>query len=654
MNKPFGPALMSCIKQNDKYKFEGLNHTHNNVQHGHHSEFQSLARDVAIPWHQIYYAIYITEKYGKGNIELLRWFIIHLLYESGSGHLRTDLRNFSNTINTWFLMERDYFPGSDQEFEENNLKINDIKSELIASYKEIIKENGQLFGSPGSNTPFIIFEERQIIYIRKYFKMEKQLLATIDDFSGEAVDNSQFNYVTHIKESVDVLNRSRSFPLSDKVAKTTLKLLNSRLLILSGGPGTGKTTTITAILRILKLLEKKSITGHLNRIRLAAPTGRAANRMIVSIRSEIKDNPLISVDNLLPEKAYTLHKLIGINPVRKDVLYNKERPIPADLIILDEASMVDARMMSLLFDALSPTATLLLVGDKDQLPSVDAGAVFGDLVTGADKPDHILSESVVMLKKSWRSTTEILDVAKEVISGNGDKALELLKSGNGEVRYDQIPEQDKLISQIISKYDIHSFAGSGKRFFSLKEPESIDTKLLEKVFSAYENFAVLIPSRKGNYGVERINNSINQLISGRDQAIYHGQPIMIRTNDYNLSLFNGDRGVFLNFGGDYYAVFKEGHESYRYIPAGKLNSYETAYAQTIHKSQGSEFREIFVLIPEGAERLLTREIVYTGITRAKLKLNLFSSDQIFKDAVSREVVRHSGIREFMRGKNGIQ
>jgi len=649
MNKPFGPALMSCIKQNEKYQFEGLSRSHSNGKHSFHSEFQSLARDAGIPWHQIYYAIYITEKHGKGDLNLLRWLIIHILFESGSGHLRSDLKNFSKMINNWFVLEKDFFPGSEQELKENNNKISTIKNDLISSYEKIISENHKLFGSSDSKTPFIYYKKSQIIYIRKYFKMERQLLSSFDLFSREDNKITKEDYTQSVKNIVKEINRSRSFPLSDKVVETTLKLLKNRLLILSGGPGTGKTTTITAVLRILKLLEKKSVSVHLNRIKLAAPTGRAANRMIESIRSEMKENPVESVDKTLPEKAYTLHKLIGINPVRKDVRYNKERPIPADLIILDEASMVDARMMSLLFDALSPSSTLLLVGDKDQLPSVDAGAVFADIVAGANKQEHKLTNSVITLKESWRSTTEILNVAKEVIKGNGKKALDLLKSGDGEVSYGDIPLQDKLVNRIVSKYNILSFGGSGKRFFPLKDPESIDLKILDKVFAAYEEFAVLIPSRKGNFGVERINNTINQVISGRDQSIYHGQPIMIRTNDYNLSLFNGDRGVFLNFGGDYYAVFKEGPDTYRYIPAGKLNSYETSYAQTIHKSQGSEFKEVLIIIPEGAQRLLTREIIYTGITRAKEKFTLLSSDNIFCDAVSREVIRNSGIKDFLIG-----
>lgn len=652
MIKPYGPALLNCLKQNEKYQFRGLKRDTPGNEQVQYAEFQGLARDVSIPWHQIYYANYICEKKGSRDIKLLRWLVVHILYQSGSGHLRSDFTDFNETLNKWFFIEKEYFPGTEGDFKDKTVQIDEVKASLVESYHDLIEGNPRLFGRESSNTPFIYFDDKEVVYIRKYFKMEKNLLKNLEMFSLDGEEREINGALEKIQQLADELNQSGDFHLTEKTVETAAKVLTNKLVILSGGPGTGKTTTVTAILRVLKIMEQKSILNHAPRVRLAAPTGRAANRMIESIRSEMKINPFGDVDYTLPEKAYTLHKLLGINPVRKSVLYCKERPIPADLIILDEASMVDARMMALLFNALAPTATLLLVGDKDQLPSVDAGAVFGDMVFNGELPGHKLKSNIVLLTKSWRSTSEILSVAKNVINGEGEKALEQLKNDNVDILYNSLPPVGTLVSLIIDKYNVRSFAGPGKRYFSRRDPESVDLKLVENVFTSYERFAVLIPSRRGNYGVERINLLINQAVSGRDQILYHGQPIMIRINDYNLNLFNGDRGVFLNFGGEYYAVFRDGPDNFRFIPAGKLNSYETAYVQTIHKSQGSEFGEVMVLIPEGSERLLTREIIYTGITRARNKLTLFSSDQIFLDAVSREVIRHSGIREFLGGHNG--
>jgi exodeoxyribonuclease V alpha subunit len=652
MIKSYGPALLSCLKQNEKYNFEGLKRNQSDSRHKSHSEFQTLARVVSIPWHQIYYALYISEKEAAGDSELLRWLILHILFESGSGHLRSDLTDFKKDLDKWFFIEKEFFPGSESEFIENCSKIKGIKEDLIPSYRTIIEQNGQIFGSEKSHSPFIYLKERNILYIRKYFKMEKELLNCFEHHSMNGEASGGNLYSSEIATVIEELNRTGKHLLTEKTAEITAKVLNQKLVILSGGPGTGKTTTVTAILRIIKALERQSVLPRTIRIRLAAPTGRAANRMIESIGSEMKTNPLKDIDPLLPEKAYTLHKLLGINPLRQNVLYSKERPIPADLIILDEASMVDARMMTLLFEALSPSSTLLLVGDKDQLPSVDAGAVFGDIVSNAESVHHKLHNHTVILNTSWRSSSAILDVARQVIEGNGETALTLLKKETGDISYKPIPSLEKLVPAIMDKYQVLTFAGPGKRFYSRRDPESVEVELLERVFSVFENFALLIPSRRGNYGVDKINSSINLAVSGRESALYHGQPIMIKTNDYNLNLFNGDRGLILNFGGEFYAVFREGPEKFRYIPAGKLNSYETAFAQTIHKSQGSEFGEVMVLIPEGSERLLTREIIYTGITRSRKKLTILSSDQIFLDAVSREVIRHSGIREFLGGTDG--
>ncbi len=518
---------------------------------------------------------------------------------------------------------------------------------MLKNYERLIKENDQLFGDIDDITPFIYINKGNLVYIRKYYKLEQLLLKSLTRFSHRTKEVALKNEMDLIHLIIKDLDKISSFPLSDKTAETTVKLLRKNLVILSGGPGTGKTTTVTAILRIIKILEKKNNISVFKRIKLAAPTGRAANRMVESIRGETKKNPIEGIDSSLPDKASTLHKLLGINPARKDVLYNRTRFIPADLIVLDEASMVDARMMSLLFEALSPECTLLLVGDKDQLPSVEAGAIFGDIVTGAESEKHKLADSVVFLKKSWRSASSILKVAKEVIKGKGDEALSLLKEDSSQIIYNEIPNIEKLIGLIVKKYNLQAFAGSYKKFPQLRSSNNPNHKFLDDQFQRFENFAVLIPSRKGTYGVENINNQINFAITGREKSIYHGQPIMIRTNDYNLSLFNGDRGIIFNFGGEFYAVFREGTDKYRYIHAGKLSSFDTAYVQTIHKSQGSEFGEVMIIVPDGAERLLTREIIYTGLTRAKEKVTLLSSDQIFCKAVLRDVERHSGIKTFL-------
>jgi len=613
VNQPLGPALLSCIRQNGKYEFLGLKERSGGMRPTYAFEFQSIARTLSLPWHHIYYAEYLAEKEGRGDREILLWFLMHILYQSGAGHLRTDLSQIGKDLDSWCRLERDFFPGSDEEFSDLIGELAEIRGDLEGTWGEVIGRNPSLFGGVEGVTPFIYQAERQIVYLRNFFKMERKMLISLDRLSEP--------------------RGAVAFPENELLEK----ILNHRLVILSGGPGTGKTTMVTALLRSLILLDRGVKKG---RIFLAAPTGRAANRMIESMEGQLKADPMDSVDDKMPRKAYTLHKLLRINRETRGVYYNRERSIPADLVVLDEASMVDARMMSLLFEALAPDTTLLLVGDRDQLPSVDAGAVFGDFVAGAEKLSHKLHKNTLFLTKSWRSSSGIIEASRAVLAGDRSAVERVFHQSDDSLNLEEFPDRNALVDRIIETY------GIGKGEISRgASPEDI--------FGIYERTAVLTPVRRGPFGVESLNRSISRTLNSRDRHFYHGQPLMILSNDYNLSLFNGDRGVIMRDGAEYYALFRDGAGSFRRIPAGKLNSWETAYCQTVHKSQGSEFENVLFLIPEGSERLLTREIVYTGITRAKKGLTLFSSGEVLAGALSRHVVRHSGIREYLGGKNGI-
>jgi len=602
------------MRQNGKYEFFGLKERAGGKTSSYTFEFQSVARSLSLPWHHIYFAEYLVEKEGRGDREILLWFLMHILYQSGAGHLRTDLNQIGKDIDSWCRLERDFFPGNDEEYGDLVAKLSEIKGDLEGTWVEVVGRNPALFGGEESVSPFLYQAERQIVYLRNFYKMERKMLISLERLS-EPLDGG-------------------SFPDNELLEK----VLNHRLVILSGGPGTGKTTMVTALLRSLILLDRGGIKK--GRIFLAAPTGRAANRMIESMGEQLLGNPMASVDDKLPRKAYTLHKLLRINRETRGVYYNRERPIPADLVVLDEASMVDARMMSLLFEALAPDTTLLLVGDRDQLPSVDAGAVFGDFVAGAEKETHKLHRNTLFLTKSWRSSSGIIEVSRAVLAGDQAAVKKVFEEIDDCLNLEELPERNTLVDRIIETYGI-------------RKGEISRLSTSEDLFSIYERTAVLTPVRRGPFGVESLNRSISRKLKNRDRHFYHGQPIMILSNDYNLSLFNGDRGIIIRDGAEYFALFRDGTDSFRRIPAGKLNAWETAYCQTVHKSQGSEFDRVLFLVPEGSERLLTREIVYTGITRAKKELTLFCSADVLAGALSRHVVRHSGIREYLGGQNGI-
>lgn len=622
MNYTPGPAVSSCLKNNEKFEFAKLKEK---IIGSYDSEFQNLARSLSIPWHHIYYAEQLAGKETRGDRELLRWFIVHILFQAGAGHLRTDLNCISEDLEKWCLPDRDSFAGSESDYVNLENKLKEIREDLAGTWTEVPGMFPSCFGSVEAATPFIYLPERKIVYIRNYYKMERTLISHLGRLSSEeeGVAGPGFH--------------DRDYHFTEKEKELLGKVLHRRLVILSGGPGTGKTTAVTTLLRNLFILTRESEDISPSRILLAAPTGRAANRMIESMRGLLLADPMEDIDEMLPRKASTLHKLLQINRGTGQAAFNRDRPLPAELVILDEASMVDARMMSLLFEALGPDTTLLLVGDRDQLPSVDAGAVFGDFVSGAENPRHKLHENVLFLTKSWRSGSGILEAAGAVIDGDTDRVFKAFRNFDNVLAIDELPPKNHLVDRIIKSYGIPE-----KGFSSGAKPEEL--------FQVFEKTAVLIPTRKGMYGVESLNRAITNQLKGRDSNLYHGQPIMITSNDYSQNLFNGDRGVIMRDKNEYFAVFRDGPDSFRRIPAGKLGSRETAYCQTVHKSQGSEFDQVLFLIPEGSDRLLTREIVYTGITRAKDKLSLFCTRDILEKALSRRVVRQSGIREYLGGE----
>ncbi|MBN2656978.1 MAG: exodeoxyribonuclease V subunit alpha [Spirochaetales bacterium] len=612
MNHSPGPAIMTCLKQNEKFGFTDLKEK---IRGSYDSEFQNLARSLSIPWHHIYYAERLAGKESKGDRDLLRWFVVHLLFQSGSGHLRTDLNSISNDLNKWCLPDRDTFSGSESEYAKLENRLKEIREDLIGTWTEIPGSYPSCFGPLAGTTPFIYFPERGIVYIRNYYKMEQTLLNHLERLSSE----------------------EKILPPAVAPEQELLKkVLRHRLVLLSGGPGTGKTTAVTTLLRSLFQLARDKGEFTPGRILLAAPTGRAANRMIESMRGQLLADPRGEIDEMLPGKAFTLHKMLQVNRESRKALYNRERPLPAELIIVDEASMVDARMMSLLFDALGPDTTLLLAGDRDQLPSVDAGAVFGDFIFGSEKPQHRLHENVLLLTKSWRSGSGILQAADAVLKGDAAGVYEAFDKHSEELAVGELPPKNDMINRILKAY------GIPENGFSTGAKE-------EDLIGIFEKTAVLIPARKGMFGVESLNRAITGRLKGKQTNLYHGQPIMITSNDYSQNLFNGDRGVIVKEGLEYFAVFRDGPDSFRRIPAGKLGSRETAYCQTVHKSQGSEFDTVLLLLPEGSDRLLTREIVYTGITRARSRLSLFCTRPILEKALSRRVVRQSGIREYLGG-----
>lgn len=409
-------------------------------------------------------------------------------------------------------------------------------------------------------------------------------------------------------------------------AETILIASQSPLTLITGGPGTGKTYTAGILLRTL--WEALSHEEQANfTIALAAPTGKAAANLESSIHAALKD-----VDGFPPIKAKTLHQLLGI----KRSMYGRDlSPLSADLILVDESSMIDIKLMGQLFSAIKPGARLILLGDKHQLSSVEAGSLFADLI------DYFHSQAisaVTELKTCMRSELKsIIDLASQIKIGNDKGALTLLESEAAGIKivkfHDEwsVSEQQKrLLNEVIQHFPI---------FKTL--PEN-----LSSVVKSFNNFRILTPLRKGPFGADTLNAMIFQTLIKNEQKNGFIAPIMVMQNDYRLGLFNGEVGLIVKEKDREFALFasREPGQEFRQIPALLMPRYEYAYCLSVHKSQGSEFDHVILLLSEGTQTF-GREALYTGVTRAKRRLEIWSKPSIVSDMIKMTGTRQSGIVE---------
>ncbi|WP_025809930.1 exodeoxyribonuclease V subunit alpha [Pseudomonas chlororaphis] len=471
--------------------------------------------------------------------------------------------------------------------------------------------------------------------------------------------------------------------------------------IITGGPGTGKTTTVV---RLLALLQAPAVeAGKPLRIRLAAPTGKAAARLTESISLQVRS---LSVDDSVREKipsdVTTVHRLLGNRPGTRHFRHHAGNRLPLDVLVVDEASMIDLEMMANLLDALPVHARLVLLGDKDQLASVEAGAVLGDLcrdaeagwyspqtrswleaVSGEQLADsglqednagtHPLAQQVVMLRHSRRfgEGSGIGQLARWVNQQQAEEARRLLAARSHADLYGLSlkGEQDRALERLL--LEGHGDGPQGYRHYlsllrgqrppagtALEDPRW--TAWARDVLQAFDQFQLLCAVRKGPWGVEGLNQRITAaLFKARliesDQQWYEGRPVLMTRNDYGLGLMNGDIGIALKLPEhegtqDGRLVLRvafprnDGQGGVRFVLPSRLNDVETVYAMTVHKSQGSEFAHTALILPEALNPVLTKELIYTGITRAKDWFSLIEPRAgVFEEAVRRKVKRLSGL-----------
>ena len=511
-------------------------------------------------------------------------------------------------------------------------------------------EASPLVGGDGDFTPLTLEHGR--LYLARYQAYERQLAEQLLQRAADLpeVDEAQLS---------ESLTRLFAFNQQqpDWQRLAAAQAVRRKLAVISGGPGTGKTTTVVRLLAAL--LEQPGCEhpgGAPLAIGLAAPTGKAAARMAEAIRNAKAQLPVSeAIKAALPDEARTLHRLLGSRGDSPQVRHHAANPLALDVLVVDEASMVDLALMAKLLDALPPTARLILLGDKDQLCAVEAGAVFAELCEGrgfdaqaaielqrltgqqvpVSQPSSQLGDAVVLLTHSHRFAGDsgIGELARRINSGDVSGTLNLLKEDRSDLAWNAAPTPTDLLERLDQGYAPYISAAKSA------DPAA--------AFAAFNTFRALCAQREGAWGVAGINEALEARIKRRSQVSarerwYVGRPIMVRQNDYALGLFNGDIGICLHteYG---LRVFFEGEDGYRPFAPARLPSHDSAFAMTVHKSQGSEFAEVLLVLPEQPSPLLTRSLFYTGITRAKHKVEIWALPPRLSEAVATRAERAAGL-----------
>ncbi|MCL1142914.1 exodeoxyribonuclease V subunit alpha [Shewanella gaetbuli] len=576
-------------------------------------------------------------------------------------------------------------------------------------------------GQPGENTPIILDHNR--LYLNKYYFFETQVAQKLTTLANTNIDIDSKDNVNAIKlpQYINALYpREINDPQFNWQKIATATALTKALAVITGGPGTGKTTTVTKLL--LLLLTQKTL-----KIRLVAPTGKAAARLSESIKASkqrllhsLTDTSMHNVSqegtslnssdlqvlqdalHAIPEEASTLHRLLGVVPHSHQFRHNKDNPLRLDLLVIDEASMVDLPMMYKILSALPNNARLILLGDQDQLASVEAGAVLADICQGLKvatdsgwqmrysaeqaatinrltqddvsefiEPTNVqanhFGDSLCMLMHSHRFKGDagIGQLAKAVNYSNIAKIRQVWRKDYQELHWfeHQISaQQDNLGKQALLTLSVAAYQPylqmiqHNQQVFAQRQ---VNTAIYsaEQIIEQYNQYRMLCAMRASEYGVEGMNQAVTdslrqaELIAPK-QEFYLGRPIIIQSNDYNLGLFNGDIGLILQDSRNprqLMAHFVQADGSLLKVLPARLPTHDTCFAMTVHKSQGSEFDQVSLVLPPKPSvsqwQLLTKELVYTAITRAKNHFYCLGSANVFEKAAKQVTQRSSGLAQ---------
>ncbi|WAM47611.1 exodeoxyribonuclease V subunit alpha [Vreelandella venusta] len=667
-------------------------------------------------------------------------------HQLGRGHVCLDLTDTLNAPD--FALS---LPPEGDDLSDPPPLPSDVLATLTLSEWQAALHHPLLTSEGPGNTPLVVVtthsgagdKSHTRLYLRRYWQYEQTLHQQIATRLAATGNDSPFDL---LPQALNIL-----FKPSDGLdwQKTACALAaRSRFGVITGGPGTGKTTTVVRLLALLQTLQLSHSSSQPLRIRLAAPTGKAAARLNESIAGQVSSLPLAELEKLLtnglisenqasdqpliaiPTEVTTLHRLLGARPDTRHFRHSAANPLALDVLVIDEASMVDIEMMAAVLSALPANAQCVLLGDKDQLASVEAGSVLGDLCRRAEAahytpataqwlehatgqplpPEYLdvegqpLDQAITMLRVSHRfnehsgigqlaqainqpshaqtdrekqqavdavlrhgypdlhhlTLAEDTALDKLVIHGSADK---FLNGGEGRTNH----KNDPIAPPTGYRHYLKVLNAQRPRGESFEGNPAAYSAWASEVLSAYSHFQLLCALRKGPWGVEGLNLHIaktlrsEKLLFGSDYTLekgwYEGRPVLVTQNDYGLKLMNGDIGItlavpdprnpqqkLLRVAFPSSSATSDADNPIRWVLPSRLHAVETVFAMTVHKSQGSEFLHTALLLPPTINPILTRELVYTGITRARDWLTLVEAKRgVLNEAVTREVMRVSGM-----------
>lgn len=523
--------------------------------------------------------------------------------------------------------------------------------------------NKQFVGNEHSEDKPLIYSNGRL-YLQRYFKYETQLVTKINELihTKSAKTNDRLNFLISNKQLIKKLFKDDDTDTNWQLISAILAFINN-FTIITGGPGTGKTTTVAKILALI-LRENPQA-----KIALAAPTGKAAARMAESIKNSAElfdENTKAILQDLVPT---TIHRLLGYKKGSIYFKHNDNNFLTADIVIIDESSMLDIALFAKLVSAIGHETRIIFLGDKNQLSSVEAGSIFGDMCSSLPVPN-------LFNKKFAEQFEQITRLKPENISDQNNNGLlqnhiiELQKShrfsadsGIGTLAKGVLENDTNIVYPFINnehaddiKFDT-VYSDSFFEGFICGYEEYILEKNIFKAFEKLNKLRVLCAVKNGNYGLYQTNKAIEKYLHQRglisfSNIFYENRPIILTKNYPNFGVFNGEVGIVRKDENEkQYAWFVTSEGELRKILPGYLQEAETAFAMTIHKSQGSEFENILIRLPEATEsKILSMELVYTAITRAKKKLFIQSTEEAFLAALGKKVERASGLAQRLKGQ----